>query len=125
MHISRYLFIVLILILHVPWYDTRQENYYFIRKLENESKIKMLSRWSIEPMPTDTENQRVSGVKKTPYHLNFSTTVLHSKYRVIKGMWFNTVKSSILRIRLLDLLILQKYAFLKQNKFIRVSLISF
>ena len=64
MHISRYLFIVLILILHVPWYDRRQENYYFIRKLENESKIKMLSRWRIEPMPTDTENQRVSGVKK-------------------------------------------------------------
>ena len=52
----------------------------------------MLSRPRIEPMPT--ENQRVSGVKNIKSHnLNPSTTVPHSKWRVIKGMSFNTVRS--------------------------------
>ena len=83
----------------------------------------MLSRSRIEPMPT--ENQRVSGVKRylKSYHLNPPTTVPHStsKWRVIK----HSKVTSMLRIGLLDLVILQKYVLLKQNKFIPVSLISF
>ena len=58
MKIGLHHFIVLILILHVIWYDTRQEHYYLIRKGID---IKMLSRPRIEPMPI--ENQRVSAVK--------------------------------------------------------------
>ena len=47
-----------------------------------------------------TENQRVFRVKNIyklyniykSYHLNPSTTMPHSKWRVIKGMSFNTVR---------------------------------
>ena len=36
-----YHFIVLIMLIHVLWYDTRQENYYFIRKVnDRRTKIK-------------------------------------------------------------------------------------
>ena len=41
-----------------------------------------------------TENQHVSGIKniESPITLTLSTTVPHSKWRVIKGMSFNTVR---------------------------------
>ena len=61
MYISLHHFIVLILIIHILFYDTRQEHHYFITnfkaidKSENENKIKMLSRRRIEPMPTDSQ----------------------------------------------------------------------
>ena len=60
MYINLYRFIVLILITHVLWYDTRQENYYFIRKVIDKwtkFKIKTLSRRGIVRKPVGDTNE--------------------------------------------------------------------
>ena len=111
MYISLSHFIVLILIIHVLWYDTRQENYYFITKVIDKItkvKSKCCQGEGLNLCPLKTSAFPKLKIVKVlpPWPL---ATMRHSKRRVIKGMSFKTVKvTSTLRIWLWDVVILQK-----------------
>ena len=94
MYRSLHHFIVLIMIMHVLWYDTRQENNYFITKVidkRKKKKRKMLPTTRIEPM--STYKQCLSEAKNSN-----SPTILTPRPRryivrwVIKGMSFKPVR---------------------------------